>query len=107
VLRALRRLHALDRPLLLAVSRKDFIGAITGRPPRERLAGTLAAIAHGVQHGAHVIRVHDVAAAAEFLAVTSVLNGEEDIDSGTRLDDRVRWQQGAGAGPTQAGRVAR
>ena len=44
VLRALPALHALGRPLLLAVSRKDFVGAITGRPPRARLAGTLAAI---------------------------------------------------------------
>ena len=50
----------------MAISRKDFIGALTGRPPRERLAGTLAALAHGVEHGAHIFRVHDVAAAADF-----------------------------------------
>ncbi|MBV9916706.1 MAG: dihydropteroate synthase, partial [Solirubrobacterales bacterium] len=79
VLRALPRLHALGRPLLLAVSRKDFIGAITGRPPRERLAGTLAALAQGVQAGAHVMRVHDVAATREFLAVHAVLAGEADL----------------------------
>ena len=48
VMRALGRLRAFERPLLLAASRKDFIGAITGRPPRQRLAGTLAAIAQGV-----------------------------------------------------------
>ena len=47
VLRALERLHELGRPLLLAISNKDFVGALTGRPPRERLAGTLAAVAHG------------------------------------------------------------
>ena len=52
VLRASTRLHALGRPLLLAVSRKDFLGAITGRPPAERLAGTLAARAGGVDAGA-------------------------------------------------------
>ena len=39
-----RALRALGRPLLLAVSRKDFVGALTGRAPRERGAGTLAAI---------------------------------------------------------------
>jgi len=44
VLRGLRSLHSLGRPVLLAVSRKDFVGAITGRPPRGRLAGTLAAV---------------------------------------------------------------
>jgi dihydropteroate synthase len=72
----LERLHELGRPLLMAVSRKDFIGALIRRPPRERLAGTLAALAHGVQAGAHIFRVHDVAAAADFLAVRSALAGE-------------------------------
>jgi dihydropteroate synthase len=85
VLRALPGLHALGRPLLLAVSRKDFIGAITGRPPRERLAGTLAAIGHGVDAGVHVLRVHDVAEAADFLAVRAVLSGEVEVDSELRL----------------------
>ncbi len=61
------RLHELGLPLLMAISRKDFIGALTGRAPRERLAGTLAALAHGVDAGAHIFRVHDVAAAADFL----------------------------------------
>src|SRR5207302_9459855 len=56
------RLHELGRPLLMPISRKDFIGALTGRPPRERLAGTLAALAHGVRQGAHIFRVHEVAA---------------------------------------------
>jgi dihydropteroate synthase len=93
VLRALPELHGLGRPLLLAVSRKDFIGAITGRPPRERLAGTLAAVAQGVEAGAHVLRVHDVAATAEFLAVRAVLAGETEIDRDVRLSDGLRWQQ--------------
>jgi dihydropteroate synthase len=71
----LERLHELGRPLLMAISRKDFIGALTGRPPRERLPGTLAAFAHGVAHGAHIFRVHDVAAAADYLAVRAALCG--------------------------------
>ena len=73
LLRRLDALHALGRPLLLAVSRKDFVGALTGRAPRERLAGTLAALAHGVEAGAHIVRVHDVAAAADFLKVWTAL----------------------------------
>src|SRR5207253_2244919 len=52
VLRRLDALRALGRPVLLAVSRKDFLGAITGRPARERGAGTLAALAAGVDAGA-------------------------------------------------------
>ena len=70
------RLHELGRPLLMAISRKDFIGALTGRPPRERLGGTLAALAHGVDAGARIFRVHDVAAAADFLRVRAALTGE-------------------------------
>jgi dihydropteroate synthase len=79
VLRAVERLHALGRPVLWAVSNKDFVGAITGRAPRERLAGTLAAVAHGVDAGADVLRVHDVAAAADFLRVRAVLRGEIEL----------------------------
>ncbi|HXP38154.1 MAG TPA: dihydropteroate synthase, partial [Solirubrobacteraceae bacterium] len=69
------RLHELERPVLMAISRKDFVGALTGRAPRERLAGTLAALAHGVDAGAHVFRVHDVAAATDFLTVRAALAG--------------------------------
>lgn len=94
VLRGLPALQAFGRPLLLAASRKDFIGAITGRPPRERLAGTLAAIAFGVDAGAHVLRLHDVAAAAEFLTVSRVLRGEAELSADVRLTDGLRWQQG-------------
>ena len=69
LLRGAARLHEFGRPLLLAVSRKDFVGALTGRPPREREAGTLAALAHGMDIGAQIFRVHDVAAAADFITV--------------------------------------
>ncbi len=94
VLRALPRLHELGRPLLLAVSRKDFIGAITSRRPRERLAGTLAAVGFGVDAGAHILRVHDVADVADFLAVRAALSGEAAVASSQRLADELRWQQG-------------
>ena len=90
VLRRLKELHALGRPLLLAVSRKDFVGALTSRGPRERLAGTLAAIGFGVDAGAHVLRVHDVAQAAEFLAVRAALRGELEVDPALALDDALR-----------------
>jgi dihydropteroate synthase len=79
VLRRLDALAALGRPLLLAVSRKDFLGAITGRAPRERGAATLAALDAGVRAGASILRVHDVAAAADFLAVRAVLRGEREL----------------------------
>ena len=93
VLRALPRLHELGRPLLLAVSRKDFIGAITGRPPRARLAGTLAAVAHGVAAGVHVLRVHDVGDVADFLAVDAALSSAFELDSELWVADAIRWEQ--------------
>ena len=85
VLRRLDMLHELGRPLLLAVSRKDFLGAITRRPPRERDAATLAAVAFAADAGAHVVRVHDVCGAADFLAVRAVLHGERVLAPGDGL----------------------
>lgn len=90
---ALRRLddvHALGRPVLMALSRKDFIGAITGRPPRERGAGTLAALAWGLDAGGHVFRLHDIAAAADFIAVRDVLAGRRELAADARLADALR-----------------
>jgi dihydropteroate synthase len=48
------------RPVLIGVSRKRFIGTITGREVNERLAGSLAAITYAIGRGARIIRVHDV-----------------------------------------------
>jgi dihydropteroate synthase len=93
VLRALPELHELGRPILLAVSRKDFVGALTQRPPRARLAGTLAAMAHGVAAGAHMLRIHDVADAADFLAVAQALGGNDEVEPGLRVSDTLRWDQ--------------
>ena len=87
------RLHELGRPLLMAVSRKDFIGALTGRRPRERLAGTLAALAHGVDAGAQIFRVHDVAAAADFLAVRAALSGERESSRDLALAEELRYDR--------------
>jgi dihydropteroate synthase len=92
VLRALPELHALGRPILLAASRKDFVGALTGRAPRARLAGTLAAMAHGVDAGAHVLRIHDIADAADFLTVQAALRAGGGVDPGLHLSDALRWE---------------
>ena len=92
VLRDLERLHVLERPLLLAVSRKDFIGAITGRRPRERLAGTLAAIEHGVDAGVHLLRVHDVEEVTDYLQVRAALRGVHELDPGLRVPDELRTE---------------
>jgi dihydropteroate synthase len=67
VLRGIDRVRALGRPILLALSRKDFIGALTARPPRARLAGTLAAVDYVAGAPGQILRVHDVEATAAFL----------------------------------------
>lgn len=92
LLAELGRLHELGRPLLLAISRKDFIGALTGRAPRARLAGTLAALAHGMEHGAHIFRVHDVGPAADYLAVRAALAREIEVSRDLALAEEVRYE---------------
>jgi dihydropteroate synthase len=95
VLRRLDAVLALGRPVLLAVSRKDFLGALTGRGPREREAGTLAAIGFGLDAGAHILRAHDVAAAADFLAVRGALRGDRELAPGEGLTPD-RYPDGVG-----------
>jgi dihydropteroate synthase len=73
VLRRLPELAPLGRPLLLAVSRKDFVGALTERAPGDRDAGTLAAVGAAVDGGARIVRVHDVAGARDYLRVHDAL----------------------------------
>ena len=102
LLRRLDEIHALGLPVLLAVSRKDFVGALTVRPPRERLGGTLAAIAHGLDRGAHVLRVHDVAATCDFLAVRAALRGDVQVPADLLLADDLRREAVKEEGPGTA-----
>lgn len=63
-----------DRPLLAAVSRKSFIGDLIGRPPEDRLAGTLGVTWSLIDRGASVIRAHDVRETADIIRVHRKLN---------------------------------
>jgi dihydropteroate synthase len=62
-------LVGLGRPLLVGWSRKSMLGRLTGRGPEGRLPSSLAAVLAAVQRGAHIVRVHDVAATVDVLAV--------------------------------------
>ncbi len=77
------RLLGQGRPVLLGVSRKSFIGAITGRPIERRVAGSMSANAIGVWLGAQIIRVHDVAEARDVAQVAGALRGAS-ADGGGR-----------------------
>jgi dihydropteroate synthase len=89
LLRRLPELAVLGGPLLLAVSRKDFIGALTGMAPAARDAGSLAAIDRAVAGGAAILRVHDVAAARDYLTVRAGLAGDA-FHGGLSLPENLR-----------------
>jgi dihydropteroate synthase len=69
LLLGLERLVATGWPVLLGASRKAFLGAITGKPPRERVAASLACAARAAAAGCGAVRVHDVAETVDLLAV--------------------------------------
>jgi dihydropteroate synthase len=71
LLRRLDEIVALGRPVVVGVSRKRFIGALTGRAERERVAGGVAANVLAFERGAHMFRVHDVAATRDGLVVAA------------------------------------
>lgn len=59
----------LGLPVLAGLSRKSMIGAVTGKPLEQRLAGSLAGALVAVAHGARIVRVHDVAETADAIKV--------------------------------------
>jgi dihydropteroate synthase len=66
-------------PVLVALSRKDFIGEVLDLPPSDRLEGTLAATAVSAWLGTRVFRAHDVAATARALRVVDALQGRRPL----------------------------
>lgn len=85
VLRSAERVTALGRPVLWALSRKDFVGAITGRRPADRLPGTLAAIGFIGTGPGSIFRVHDVAETVAYLAVQRALVDGDVLDTDAHL----------------------
>lgn len=96
-LRDLREFHRFGCPIMLAVSRKDFIGAVTGRRPRDRVAGTFAAIAAGLNRGARLLRVHDVAATIDFLRIWEVFEEGGEVLAELRIAEEIRREAAADA----------
>jgi dihydropteroate synthase len=71
ILRRLDEIAGLGYPVLVGLSRKEMIGAITGRNADARLAGSVAAAVLAVHHGARIVRAHDVAATVDGLKVVA------------------------------------
>ncbi len=73
VLQALDRIVALGFPTMVGASRKSTIGKLTGRDPEDRVYGTVATTALAVRAGVDMVRVHDVAAARDAVAVADAI----------------------------------
>ncbi len=69
----LAELRTLGLPIMLGTSRKSFIGNVTGDAPQERIEGTAATVVAAILNGAHIVRVHDVAAMKKVVAVADAL----------------------------------
>ncbi|WP_053203594.1 dihydropteroate synthase [Jiangella muralis] len=74
--RRLDELVATGWPVLVSLSRKDFVGETLDLPVDERLTGTLAATAVSAWHGARVFRAHDVAATRQVLDMVASIRGD-------------------------------
>lgn len=86
LLSGLSLFHTLGVPILVGASRKRFIGAITGvESAEQRLAGSLAVAVDAVRRGAQLLRVHDVAATREALAMAQALTDGEALNIPTGL----------------------
>lgn len=77
LLAGLGRLAAAGRPVLVGLSRKSFLGRITGREVGDRLAASVAGAAYAALRGARIVRVHDVKETCEALQVVDILMKEE------------------------------
>jgi dihydropteroate synthase len=94
LLRGIEPVVALGYPVLLALSRKDFIGALTDRRPADRDAGTLGAVAALRHVPRQILRVHNVAATADMLRVFDNLTGDAPAPPTLALREEIRHQPG-------------
>lgn len=81
IIRDLKKLSVLDRPILLGSSRKAFIGSILDNEPDERDIGTMATLSAGILNGAHIVRVHNVKMAKETVKVMDSIMAGKNINT--------------------------
>jgi len=85
LLRRLGELRELGRPILIAPSRKSFIGKLTGAPVQSRLGGTIASCTLAYARGAEILRVHDLGPVREAIQVAAAIL---DSERAAAIDDR-------------------
>ncbi|WP_438314147.1 dihydropteroate synthase [Sporosarcina sp. FA9] len=76
VMQGLGEISQLGYPVLLGTSRKSVIGNVLGLPVNERLEGTGATVCYGIEHGSHIMRVHDVKEIVRISKMMDVLTGK-------------------------------
>ncbi len=84
IINNLNFLEGLDRPILVGISRKSFIGKILNLPPQDRVEGTIASAVLSVLKGAHILRVHDVEPVKRAITVAEAILKEE--TGGEKID---------------------
>lgn len=79
LLNELNAFERLEVPVLVGMSRKSMIGQVTGRPPEDRLAGSLGSAMVALMHGASILRVHDVAETVDIVKIFRAMSNKEEI----------------------------
>jgi dihydropteroate synthase len=97
LLAGLDRLLPIGQPLLVGLSRKSSLGAITGRPVDQRLGASIAAALVAVAKGARIVRAHDVAATRDALAVWQAVQERKDKGDGDTAPGGTPAPQGVPA----------
>jgi len=80
IIRNLSSLNELNLPILIGLSRKSFIGNLLNASPEKRIEGTIASSLICILQGAHIIRVHDVAALKKAVTVAEAIMRKENLD---------------------------
>ncbi|MHA1648769.1 MAG: dihydropteroate synthase [Candidatus Helarchaeota archaeon] len=81
IINQLEELRKFNKPILVGISRKSFIGDILQKPnPADRLIGSLAATAIAVYNGAHIIRTHDVGVTRDIVKISEALRLQAKTD---------------------------
>src|SRR5690606_8679831 len=91
LLRQLSRLVDLGVPLLAGLSRKSMIGSVTGRAVDQRVVGSAVAAVLAMEQGARILRVHDVAATRDALAVWEAYAARPAAPAATSARPGMRW----------------
>ncbi len=78
ILNRLSELKVLDKPIMVGVSRKSFIGSVLNKPASARLMGTVSACAIAIANGASLVRVHDTRELVDAAKIADAIKGEGD-----------------------------